>query len=571
MIAHVYSQAEDDVHDYIDGVLSGEIVAGRLVKLACERHLKDLEDGHKRGLKFDRDIATRACAFFPMVCRHSIGEWDKQPFHLSPWQKFATWSLFGWREIDTGCRRFRRAYMSVARKNGKTTWCAALALLLMYADEPFEAGAEVYIAATKIPQAMILYKEAVRMVQASPALKSRSLVRKAPHSVQWNDVSSSLCPVASDGNLDGLNPHGIFEDELHAWTERHRQAKEKLTTGGGARRQPLEVMITTAGDDNSLLWKEEDEHAVRVMESVLTGNIIDDGLFAFVARIDEEDDPFDESVWAKANPNLGISPKVKYLQEKAELAKQKPSEVNKFIRYQTNRQVSSSNRAIPIDWWLRGKAALTIQPKAYGHGGIDLGRSDDWCAISACFPVLNDGKEIDHYELKSKAWICKDGSFDCSKEPFRSWIKQGILLANEGDQIDWGLVRAAILEWHDEYDITSWAYDPAFARLLEGDLTNDHGLTLFKFTQSAYHYNEPCVRFVQEMKAGRIWHANEPILSWQFANLNFHTDSRGLVMPDKSNRASKIDAAVASIMAFSECLFAERQGPAWSREDGILL
>lgn len=560
-----FDQPEDTVNEYIEGVLSGEIVTGKLVRLAVERHVLDLKNAHERGFKFDKDIATRACAFFPLVCRHSIGEWDGQPFHLSPWQTFVIWVLFGWRRIDTNTRRFRRAYISVARKNGKTTLLAGIALLLMFKDEPFEPAAELYVAATKEDQAKIMFREAVRMVRASPALSARSRIWKSGgERISYEAEDSFFRAIGSDSDSqDGFNPHAVLEDELHAWREKHRGLKEKLATGFGARRQPLELMITTAGDDKSQIWKEEDEHAVRTLESVVTGNIVDDALFAFPCRLDDGDDVFDEANWPKANPNYGISVKPENLRDMANQARQSPAKMNQWIRYHCNRAVAASTREISAEDWSKGAKALTITPGAYGHGGIDLGRSNDWAAIAAVFPVeahTSSGRAVDHWEVKVKCWTVRHGAFPIDKEPFRSWVNQGLLVAHEGDQIDFTAIEQEIVDWAEDYQIGSWAYDPAYARLLADRLQNVHGLNVFSFTQAHRFYNEPCTRFVEELRAGRIWHGNDPVLEWQAGNVMFHRNTEGLVKPDKAgSREFKIDGMVATFMAFSECLFAEKQ------------
>lgn len=557
-----FSTPQTEVERYIAGVLAGDIPAGQLVKLAVQRHVHDLEHAWERGYKFDPDIATRACAFFPAVCRHSLGEWNDQPFNLSPWQSFCIWCIFGWRRTSDGTRRFRRAYISVARKNGKTTMIAAMALLLMFADEPFEDGAQIFCAATKEKQAHIMYDEAVRIVKRSPPLKKRTRVRKAPHGIHWEEKDSFFCPIGSDSeSTDGLNPHAVLKDELHEWQERHRGLKDKLETGGGARRQPLDVTITTAGTDHSEIWKEENAYSILCLESVLTGNIIDDTRFAFIACIDEQDDPFDEACWSKANPNWEVSVKPESVREVANEARHKPASLAKLVRYHCNRQVGSTERALPIDVWMAGATPITIQDGSYGHGGMDLGRSNDWAAIAACFPItetIEGERKVVRHELMAKAWTAKDGQFRVDREPFRTWISQGLLTAHEGDQIDFGEIEEEILRWHGKYQIETWAYDPAFARLMADRLQNVHGLKVFSFTQVERHYNEPCVRFHDDMKAGALWHGNEPVLAWQAANLEFTRNNKGLVMPDKSKREFKIDGMVASIMAFSECLFAER-------------
>lgn len=229
--------AECRVTTYAQQVLDGAIPAGRLVRLACERHLRDLETGHQRGLWFDNEAAERAIVFFGFL-RHSKGEWAGEPFELSLWQAFIVGSVFGWKRED-GTRRFRTAYNEVPRKNGKSTLSAGVGLYLAFFDN--EPGAEVYAAATKRDQARIVWDGAKRMVEATPQLRSRiSVLAGNLHSLATH---SKFEPLGADADtLDGLNIHGAIVDELHA--HRTRAIVDVLETATGARRQPLIWYIT---------------------------------------------------------------------------------------------------------------------------------------------------------------------------------------------------------------------------------------------------------------------------------------------------------------------------------------
>ncbi|MGO9059010.1 MAG: terminase large subunit domain-containing protein, partial [Candidatus Binataceae bacterium] len=205
----------DPTTAYARAVDAGEILAGRLVKLACERHLRDLRDGPNRGLRFDLAAAGKAINFFSYL-RHSKGEWAGRPFSLAPWQQFLIGSIFGWKRAD-GSRRFRIAYNEIARKNGKSTLSAGVGLYLFVADG--EPGAEVYSAATKRDQAVIVHSEAVRMVKASEFLKTRIGVTK--NNLHILASNSKYEPLGADADtLDGLNIHGAVIDELHAHKSR---------------------------------------------------------------------------------------------------------------------------------------------------------------------------------------------------------------------------------------------------------------------------------------------------------------------------------------------------------------
>lgn len=280
--------AKHPVIEYIHGVLDGSIPAGMLIRLAVERHQRDLETGSERGLHFDRQAAQHVIDFFGFL-KHSKGEWAGKPFVLEPWQQFAIWVLFGWKRAD-GLRRFRTAYIEVPRKNGKSTLAAGIALYLLVADG--ESGAEIYSAATKRDQAKITWSEAVRMVQKSPALSRMVRHWRSSDNLSVEATASKFQPLGADAdNMDGLNVHGVIIDELHA--HKTRQVVEVLETATAARRQPLVFEITTAGSDQASICFEHHEYS----QSVLETTVEDDTWFAFIACLDKDDDWIDPAVW----------------------------------------------------------------------------------------------------------------------------------------------------------------------------------------------------------------------------------------------------------------------------------
>jgi phage terminase large subunit-like protein len=279
---------------YCEDVLGGRVVANRWVRLACERHRRDLVEGAGRGLWFDQTAARVAVAFFGLL-QHSKGEWAGTAVRLEPWQQFHLSLLFGWKRAD-GLRRFRTFYLEVARKNGKTTEAAGVGLFLLTADG--EAGAEVYAAATKRDQARILHSEASRMVLSSRPLAQA--VTKYRDNLHVKGTASKFEPLGRDADsLDGLNVHGAIVDELHAHT--NRDLWDVLDTATGARRQPIMFAITTAGYNRQSLCYEMHEYT----KKVLGGEVVDDSFLGLIYAIDEGDDWQDERVWVKANPNLG--------------------------------------------------------------------------------------------------------------------------------------------------------------------------------------------------------------------------------------------------------------------------
>ena len=340
------------VDQYISDVLGGQIPACKWVKLACERHLRDLEHGEKRGLVFDPAAGQLVISFFSLL-KHSKGEWAGRPIVLEPWQQFVLWVLFGWKKWIDGqlVRRFNISYMEVARKNGKSTLAAGVGLYLMVADG--EPGAEVYSAATKKDQARITHSEATRMVKSSPALKKRLTVFR--DNIHIKDTASKFEPLGRDtDSMDGLNIHAAIIDELHA--HKTRDMVDILETAQGARRQPLQFEITTAGFDRESICYQHHERTEKVLEG--TVDLCEaDSWFGIIFTFDKDDDWEKPETWLKSNPNLGVSKKLEYMRDQAAKAKEMPSKLNSFLRLDMDVWTQSETKWIPLEhWMICGKA-----------------------------------------------------------------------------------------------------------------------------------------------------------------------------------------------------------------------
>lgn len=590
-----------DVADYVDGVTSGRIVTGRLARLAVWRYLDDLKNGPKRGFIFDPKPAEEFLNFSQLCC-HTQGEWSGKPFISEPWQKFIDWQLFGWREKATGFRRFRKVHEEIGRKNGKTSRCAPKCFYLALMDNPIENGGQGYCVATKEDQAKLLFDEIKRCREKSPALTS--YCQAFQKRIVFPSTQSYMQVLGSDSDSqDGFNPHFIVRDELHAWRERHRGLAEKLSTGFGARRQPLMLTITTAGDDQSCIWKEDHDYAVRVLESVIDGEIVDDTFLAYIAAIDYRespcfrclgdecpwcvgtgtipaDDPFDEDAWIKANPNIGVSVKLERLREAANEARHKPTALNQFLRYHCNVQVSSSERLVSPEAWAACRCKLSDWSQADRvHGGGDLGRSNDMAgaAVLARFDMTDDdGVDFVRFEIRSRAWTCAERHEDVRTPQIARWCADGLLAECSGDQVlfsdveDWAAEQTAL------WGVRTWAYDPAFGPMFGQRLQEVHGLTVFPFTQSAYHYNSVTrklaallteVHIVNGQPVRALGHDGDPVLAWMMTNLIVRKNAKDEWMPDKGSSPQKIDIAVAVLMAMSECLYKGDPTPVYTYGD----
>ena len=604
----------EDVQKYIDGVLDGSIVTGRLERLAVYRHVKDLEKSENDegyAFRFNSKIAEASIAFSE-TCRQFEGEWAGQPLQLRREQKFIVWCMMGWRRKEDGLRRYRQVQLEVARKFGKSTMCAYLACLLLFFDFPVEKGAQVYVAATKQEQAKIVWNHALKMMEKSPALKKRYKPTPSKNLIEVPEHDSVFKPLAADKTPDGFNPHCIIKDEEHAWRQEHRSQAETLASGFGARMQPITITITTYGDTDSLIWRENHDYAVRCLESAITGNVIDDSWFAFICALDYReqdsqpvecfnckgencpwcvgtgelpiDDPFDEKVWIKANPGIGpgkgFTPKLHIMQGDALMAKQRPDKLSEFLQKNCNIIVASGFRLLQADAWSRGRGELSDVSGVTGHGGADLGRVNDFASLAAIWPFHetdDDGERFIRYECLTQSWTVEDRPKELRLSMIDNWIGDGHIRASHGDSVDFMDVEETILEWHRNYVIRTWAYDKTYAHQMAQRIEAE-GLTPFAFGQSHKFYTAPikellrCVgksRVVNGVQVPLFKHNGNPCLAWQAGNLCVDKNTRGEMMPDKSQDINKIDAMVAILMALSECLYHADDG-VWDFQPGSL-
>ncbi|MBA3584887.1 MAG: terminase large subunit [Gemmatimonadetes bacterium] len=519
---------------YARAVLAGEIVTGRLVRLACQRHLDDLDDPRFR---WDPQAAEKALNFFALV-RHWKGHWAGEPVVPEPWQCFVVGSLSGW-YLANDKRRFRKAFTEVAKKNGKTLTCAVVGLLRAFFNG--EAGAEVYSAATKRDQARLLFNDAVQFVRSSPALKGRISIRVG--SLFDPRTSSVFRPLGADTDSeDGLNPSTALIDEVHR--HKNRDLIDWMSQSFGARENPLLWMITTAGTDGESVWADEHDYAVRVLENTSE----DEALFVFLANLDEGDDPFDEKVWPKANPNLGVSVGLDDMRQAALEAREKPSTLGEFLRLRLNVRASVGTRAFDLARWDAGNGAVSIAEGEVCYGGLDLATVRDLTALVLVFP--RDDGSVD--ELL-RFWCPEEGIRERArrdKVPYDVWQREGLLKATEGNITDYDVIREDIRELSRSYEIREIAYDPWNATQLATQLMAD-GAQMFPLPQGYAHLNAPTKLLEGLVLSGKRRDGNHPIQRWMAGNAVFENDAQENVKPSKKRSTERIDGVVSEVMALS--------------------
>ncbi len=498
-----------------------------------------------RGCWMDEDAAERVRIFFQRFLRHSKGQFAGKPFELLPWQwESVIRPLFGWKRPD-GTRRFRRAYIEVPKKNGKSTLCAGLALFLLSKDG--EPGAEVYSAAADRDQASIVFNEAANMVEASPALAVRCDVSKAAKRIVFPSTKSVYRALSADvPTKEGLNIHGLVFDELHA--QKTRQLWDTLRYGGISRRQPLLVAITTAGYDKTTICWEQHCYA----EGVLRGTIEDDEFFAFISAAGPDDKWTDPAVWAKANPSYGVTIPADSFTADCREAQQSPLAENSFRRYRLNQWTEQEVRWLQMDKW--DACRTVVEPDvllgAECYGGLDLSSTTDLSSFVLYFP--------EHKACLPFFWLPEDGlSWRARQSKVRvdPWTPKHITLT-PGNVIDYDCIRQTINELASQYDLREIAVDPYNSTQIQTQLLSD-GLNVVRFPQTYLGFTPACKELERLVLCSELVHLGNPVLRWMASNVVVRMDPAGNIKTDKSKAADRIDGIVALLMALGQALHAE--------------
>lgn len=604
--------APDRTTEYARSVLAGKIIAGPHVRNACRRHLDDLANGKKRGLRWNAALAAEKIALFEEVYRLSEGQFEGEPFKLAPSQAFIVGSVYGWqsnrwtKDRREWRRRFRRAFVEEGKGNGKSPLAAGIGLEGLVAAG--EAGAQIYSAAAKRDQAAILFQDACKMVRGSPQLKRRLAVQGAPgheHNIANHLNQSYFRPASRETGKTGagLRPFYVLADEIHEMPD--RRILETLERGFKFRREPLLFMITNSGSDPNSVAGQEHDHAIRCAagspdpvgpDGTYVGEPVDDSTFAYVCALDEGDDPLsDPSCWAKANPLLGITVTEEYLASVVAQARNIPSTLNEIKRLHfciwTEAEVAWITRQ------LLDPALSDFDPGDHAGApcaiGMDLSQRRDltakanvvrtgWKDVTS---VDEDGNKATVTKPTFDAWIEAWTPRDTlearkirDKLPYDVWERDGWLYAPSGEMVDFLHVAQALAEDTLEFDVRLVAYDrfawqrfEEVAQQLGIDVEYaEHpqgGLKKGKPTEAMKAWakeqeKEPdglwmpgSVSLVEEALAeGRLRLRRNPVLVSAMLSAVTETDKWDNKWLAKARSVNKIDAAVALCMAMGAAM-----------------
>lgn len=526
---------------YAQKVVDRKQVAGKWMRLACKRFLKDWKRAHlkRRPFEFSEQWADDYCGFIQKL-PHVEGEWDSPTIVLDESQVFFVVQLFGFRNAD-GTRRFTTALYAIARKNGKSTLAAAI-LLAMYCLEP-GVGPKLFSAATTGDQARVVWEIAKRMVERKPALAKKYRLEAFSNTIPRYDVGGVFRPInAKASTQDGLNPSALSFDELHA--HKTRDLFDVLRSAAGARKSPLFLYTTTEGYENPGPWAEVRRFAQQVLEDAFDA----DHFLVVYYAVDDDDDDFDEEAWQKANPLMRANALLaQNIAKEAVEAKHQPGALAEFRIKRLNRPSASAEGFIDLLRWKKcsGPVDLEALKGVPCWGGLDLASTRDMAAWRLVWLV---GGEILTW---GRYWTPSQSVFQRTERatvPYQGWVTAGFVRMTDGDVADYRAIRDDVLEDCRRFNVQQVAFDPWNATQTVQEL-QDKGVTMVEFVQGPKSYHPAMQALEAYYVAGKVKHGGNPVLQWNAANLVARRDVNMNMAPDKKRSADKIDGIVALIMA----------------------
>lgn len=519
---------------------------------------------------FDADAADFAEGFFPTFLEHHIGAFDGKPFDLMSYQRLlVVRPLFGWKRASDGLRRFQKVFLAVPKGSGKSPFGSGLGLFGAFFDG--EAGAEVYAVAADRKQAGIVFDSAKVMTQRNEHLSVRCEVFR--DSIKLIGSTECFQVLSSDASTKhGFRPHFIIFDEFHA--QKNRDLFDALYRGMGKRRQPVLVMITTAGDDDESICFEEWDYARRV----ISGGITDSSYLPVVFEARADEDWTSEAVQRRVNPGYGITMQAEYFRTETAAAMSEPRKRNSFIQLHLNRWVNQATAWLPVEWWdsctepLAPDAVLSGLPVA---AGLDLAQKIDLAALVLVFrhpiaDVLN--VEVRSEEptgavvTKTRAlnyritllpffWIPENTMREREKQdgvPYTEWVRLGLVTPTEGDIIDYSRIfqdiTTKIVPRFPRLKQGGIGYDPAFATDIATKLRDLAGFKVEEILQNYKYMSEPGYVLEALIKAKRVSHGGHRVLRNHVEHVAIKTDDAGRIRPVKPKKAGKhIDGVVGAL------------------------
>ena len=540
------------IEQYLQEIQKGHCIVSKRVRRVYEQLAADINNPNC-GYIFDQRKAERPIEFIERFCKHSKGEWAGKPVKLELFQKAYISALFGFIHEPTGYRRYRETLFYVARKNGKSTMLSGIALYCLIADD--EPGAEIYSVASKKDQARIIFDETLNMIKQSPDLLK--VVKKRKSDLYFGLTFSKMQPLGKNSDtLDGLNSHLVIMDELHSIKDRNLY--EVMKQSQSARRQPLMIMITTAGTIRECIFDDMYKYACGVAD----GTIKDESFLPILYELDAKNEWQNPMMWEKANPGLNRIKKLDDLIAKVDRAKQSPRDLTGLLVKDFNVIQTVGTTWLTFDDIDNPETFDLARFRGmYAIGGADLSITTDL----TCATLLLMDKQEKRY-VTQMYWLPADNFENRVREekiPYDKWLEAGQLRLCAGNSINYSDVTAWFLEMVYTYEITpAWIYYDSYSAKYWVQEMQDHGFNMVRCIQGAKTLSLPMQMLGADLKAKKVNYNNSSLLKWCMTNTGVQEDRNGNIVPIKAQSpkyridglASLIDAYVGLYDHYTEYL-----------------
>lgn len=546
----------DFTTEYARKVYKGDAVASFLVKKQCERHLQDLKE--IEGYTFYPDKANKVIKFIEMLPDIKTGE----PIRLAEFQKFIVGSLYGWRD-DVGNKRFSKAYISMARKNGKSILVAGIALYEFLFGRNPKLGRQIYCTANAKEQAKIVWTMVKTQLEnvrkKSAAIQSITKITDSKNEILNTRDGSKIKPLSKDtSNLDGFEPYVGILDEFHE--SRDTKTMEVLESGMIQQQNPLTIIISTVGFHlNGPMYKE-----YQYVKKLLSGAESNDNYFAFIAEMDSVQEISDESKWIKANPLLEVEELkellLKNLRKKYNEAVQKNDLIGTLVKNFNLWQSAGEDSYLKASDW---EACKTDSPFSVRgrevYIGLDLSRLDDLTAIGFIYPTESNKQYVDaHVFVGTKGGLQAKSERD--KIDYQRLVQTdyATLTDSESGIINYRQVVSWLVDFiqSNKLDVKGIMYDPWGSQAVITEL-EEYDWPLIEVRQDYRNLSEPLKQFRLDLFEKKILHNGNPNLEIAVNNAIVKSDNNGNIILDKKVNRNKIDAIVAVVTAYSQAMFHE--------------
>lgn len=540
------------LYDYAIDVSTGKQVAGKKHIHAANRFLNDIQKAQDdpEGYAYYFDIfELEQFNRWASLFKHTKGVLANKNIELTPFQLFLAANIFCWKKKSDDKRRYRKAYVQLGRKNTKSQMLAIISSYVTFLSNQTE---ETYISGWTSEQSKIVYDEILAQIRRVAFLKDK--YSDSYHRIRHLKTNSVIRALSKEARKqgEGLNPSLAILDEYH--THLTSEIMEALESGMGAREEPLLVIITTAGLDLNVPCKEEYDYCSNIIDP--DNPVENERYFVLICEIDEGDDPFDESVWIKANPVAATYPQgIENIRDLALIAKDKPSAMDSFLTKQCNIWVQSQERGyLDLDKWSSclWEAPIDVTNRKV-YLGLDLATKQDLCSLGIVIPLGNGRFYVDSHSFIPNESL--ESRIQSDRAPFRQWLREGLLTMTDGAVTDYSYIVDHIekLARDNKWKVLEIGYDPHDATYLSQEMS-EKGYTMVEVKQNIATQHEPLTEFQEKVLKKEAVHSGNGLLTWSIGNAITVNNSDDRIKLSKAKSTERIDPIASVINAFSRAM-----------------